>query len=131
MSGQAVAPNLFQLSGHQVHVNYTTTGIDGKPHFMYQDAQQTKSFSGDEIRAVECDLGMLISVTIHLTVDMGSTSFSVFIPRMQIEQGTTAAIHTDGVTTMHRFSIVPAFNRGQLDSYAVKALDGTAQHVVF
>lgn len=126
-----VTPNMYQLSGHHLHVSFTTTGIDGKPHLTYQDAHQSKSFRGDEIRVVECDLGTLVSVTLRMTVDMGSTSFSLLIPRMQITQGTTAAVHTYCITTLHRFSIAPQLDQGQLDTYTVVNLQGTAQFVVF
>ena len=126
-----VIPNLFQLSGSHLHVTYTTTSIDGKPTLSYQDAHEGKSFRGDEIRTVKCDLGTLVSVTLRITPDAGSTSFSVFIPHMQINAGTTAAVHTECVTTMHRFSIAPQLLRGQLDTYRVVALQGTAQSVDF
>ena len=128
---QTVTPNLYQLSGSHLHITYTTTSIDGKPTLTYQDAHLGKSFRGDEIRTVECDLGMLVSVTLRMTIDSGSTSLSVFIPRMQIEQGAAAAVHTDCVTTVHRFSMVLALNLGQLDTYSVVALHGTAQSVAF
>jgi hypothetical protein len=126
-----VTPNLYQLSGHHLHVTYATTGLDGRPTLTYQDAHQGKSFKGDEIRAVECDLGTLVSVTIRMTIDTGSTSFSVFIPRMRIPQGTSSPVHTEGVTTVHRLTIPPLLSQGQLDNYTITALQGTAQAVEF
>jgi histidinol-phosphate/aromatic aminotransferase/cobyric acid decarboxylase-like protein len=30
---------------NNLHINYSTSGIDGKPHFNYQDAQQNLSLS--------------------------------------------------------------------------------------
>ena len=30
-------PNHYDLSGKRLHVVYSTAGIDGKPHFSYQD----------------------------------------------------------------------------------------------
>ena len=135
MATQTVTPNLFQLTGHaglhHLHITYATSGIDGKPSMTYQDAHEGKTFRGDEIRTVECDLGSLVSVTIRMTVDSGSTSLSVFIPKMRINQGEHAAINTDCVTTVHRFSIAPQLLHGQLDTYSVAALHGTAQFVVF
>jgi hypothetical protein len=126
-------PNLFQLSGrNHLHVTYSTSGIDGQPHLTYQDAHHTLSFRGtDQIRAVECDLGQVVSVTIRMTVDAGSTTFSFFMPRMNLPGHESTPIHTEGVTTVHRFSTVPAFNQGQLDTYNVVSLKGTAQFVVF
>jgi hypothetical protein len=128
---QIVTPDLFQLTGSHIHITYTTSSIDGTPTMTYQDPYQGMSFSDDEIRTVECDLGTLVSVTLRMTVDTGSTSLSVFIPRVRIEQGTITAIHTECVTTVHRFSVIPSFQLGQLDTYSVVPLHGTAQYVVF
>lgn len=131
MATPFVSPNLYQLSGNNLHVTYSTSGIDGKAHFHYQHAQQNLNFIGDEIRTVECDLGTVVSVTIQLTVDSGSTSFSVLIPRVNLTPGESAHIRTEGITTIHKFSIVPALNRGQLDLYTVAVLRGTASQVAF
>jgi len=126
-----VTPNSYQLSGPHLHVSYTTTSISGKPTMTYQDAHEGRSFIGDEIRTVECDLGTLVSVTLRLTPDAGATSFSLVIPHMRITQGTTGAVQTEGITTMHRFAFAPQLLHGQLDSYKVVALHGTAQSAVF
>lgn len=128
---QIVTPNLFQLTGSHLHITYSATSISGAPTLTYQDPHQGMSFHGDQIRTVECDLGLLVSVTLRMTVDSGSTSLSVFVPRMRIEQGTIAAVHTDCVTTVHRFSVIPSFNLGQLDTYTIVQLHGTAQFAVF
>lgn len=128
---QTVTPNLYHLSGHHLHVTYATSGIDGKPSLSYQDTHQSKSFRGDEIRVVECDLGVLVSVTLRMTVDVGSTSLSLFVPRMRIHQGTTAAVHTECVTTIHSMPFAPQAALGQIDTYHVVAVHGTAQHVFF
>ena len=131
MATPFISPNLYQLSGTNLHVSYSTSGIDGKPHFSYQDAQHNLSFIGNDIRAVECDLGTVVSVTIQRTIDSGSTSFSVLIPRVNLAAGESVRIRTKGIVTIHRFSIVPALNHGQLDLYTVTTLRGTASHVDF
>ena len=127
---QLVTPDLYQLTGSHIHITYTTSSITGTPTMTYQDPYQGMSFSDDEIRTVECDLGTVVSVTLRMTVDTGSTSLSVLIPRVRIAQGAIAAIHTECVTTMHRFSVVPN-SMGQLDAYRVVPLHGTAQFAVF
>ena len=68
VSQAAQTPNLYQLSGKHLNITYSTTGIDGKPHFSYQDLQQTLSFTGDQIRGVVTEIGTLVSVTIRMTV---------------------------------------------------------------
>ena len=49
MAGNAV-PNLFQLSARHLHVVFSTTGIDGKPHLSYDDGITGTSSFGDQIR---------------------------------------------------------------------------------
>jgi hypothetical protein len=126
---QFAEPNQYVLSGKHIHVSYTTTSIDGKPHFSYQDTHQTLNFSGDEIRRVETEIGAIVSVTIRLTVDSGGTTFSLLIPRVNIPGEQSVPIQTDGITTVHKFSLVPMV--GQRDFYRVSRLSGTATRVFF
>jgi hypothetical protein len=122
--------NLFHLDGHNVHVEYATTGIAGQPSLTYHDPNKSLSFSGDQIESVSTEAGTVVSVITRRTVDTGSTSFSVIIPRTNIEPaGSTLSIRTVGITAIHRFSIVPTFSRGQLDSYTTISLHGSAQTV--
>jgi hypothetical protein len=77
-TAQTVTPNLYHVSGHH--------------HDAYQDSHPSKSFRGDKIRAVECDLGTLVSVTLRSTPDVGSTSLSLFVPRTRIKHKITLAV---------------------------------------
>ncbi|HEU4728452.1 MAG TPA: hypothetical protein VFT22_11195 [Kofleriaceae bacterium] len=127
-----MTPNLFHLSGPHLHVSYSPSSFDGKPSMTYQDDHETRSFRGDEIRTVECDLGTLVSVTLHAMPDVGSTSVSLFIPRMRISPRSSAQVTTDCVTTQHNTPFaLPENTQGQLDTYTVTNLHGTAQAVVF
>ena len=124
-------PNHFTLSGGHHHITYSMSGIDGKPHFSYKDSKRTLSFSGDQITTVDTPLGKVVSVSIVRTIDTGSTSFSIFIPRVNLSGTAPAQLTTYGITTIHRFSIVPAMNKGQLDTYSHVDLTGTGSFVVF
>jgi hypothetical protein len=128
---QPNAPNLFELQGSKLHVMYATTSIEGKPHLSYQDAHQTLSFRGDEIRAVATEIGTLVTVFLVRSVDTGSTTFSLLIPSVGLDATNSARIRTEGITTIHRFSVIPAFKNGQRDNYTVTGLSGTARFVVF
>jgi hypothetical protein len=123
-------PNLFELSGDGIQVTYSTTGFDGKPHFGYHDAHTTKSFTGNEIRTVKTEIGTFVTVTLNLTVDFGSTSFSVMIPDVNLRFSDSVNIDTFGVTTLHRFSIIGPPN-GQIEVYTRHSLHGTASLVPF
>lgn len=123
------SPTLYQRQGSHLHVTYATTGVDGKPHVTYQDASRTLSFVGDEVRTLSSEIGDLVSVSIHRTVDTGSTSFTLLVPHVNLGQATSAPIKTERITTIHRFSVVSARNQGQTELYSVVALTGTASPV--
>ena len=53
------------------------------------------------------------------------------MPTVHLNSTNHASIHTEGITTIHRFSILPAFNQGQTELYTVTPLTGTASFVVF
>jgi hypothetical protein len=116
--------NRYDLSGKHLHITYLPHGTAGKPQFSYQDLQQTLSFSGDEIRSAETEIGMLVSVTLRMTVDTGGTTFSVLLPHVDVPAEQSSPIQTFGITTLHKFSILPV--SGQHDFYTVTRLHGSA-----
>jgi hypothetical protein len=120
-------PTQYDLSGGGIQVSYATTSIGGKPLFSYHDAFQFKSFSGDQITTLETDIGTLVTVVVHLTVDRGSTTFSLLLPRVNLPPSNTLNITAEGITTLQRFS-VPA-PQGQTQFYTVHSLQGTATFV--
>jgi hypothetical protein len=124
-------PDLYQLHGDQLHITYSTTSLDGKPRFDYQDATQSHSFAGDQVRTVTTEIGMLVTVTVCRTIDRGSTTFTLLVPTVNLGSSLQAPIDTQGITTIHRFSTVPAFNQGQIELYRVTRLTGTASFVNF
>ncbi len=127
------APDHYELSGGGISITYLPVGAGGLAHFQYQDGQRTLNFTGDQIRKVEVpDLGTVVSVTLTITVDSGSTTFSVLIPQTTLQNttGSSAHIRTEGITTVHRFSLVPAFNIGQDEIYTVTRLRGSASNVI-
>ena len=135
-----VAPNLWSLSGGGIHVPFWTFTLgpirqgDEPPHLTYHDSHRTLSFHGDEIRSVDVrDLGTVVSVTIVLTVDTGSTTFTLLLPRVNIaSQGplTSVPVSTEGITTVHAGPFGPPFGHAQEEFYTVTPLTGTAAFVV-
>ena len=137
-----VQPNHFELSGAylygsgSIHVSYTTHSgpatpefPKGPPRFSYQDASQLRAFSGREIQIVDTEAAQIVSVVLHLTVDSGSTTFSLLVPRVNLPAGQPTHISTDGITAIHRFAIAPGLLQGQLDHYSVTRLTGTASNI--
>jgi hypothetical protein len=127
-----VQPNLYVLSGGGIHVTYSTSGFNGQPHLTYSSAFVSKTFTGNEITTTASPIGTLVTVTIQLTVDAGSTTFTLLVPVVNLNTNTDIVqITTEGVTTHHRFSIFPPALHGQIETYAVTQLTGNAEHVVF
>lgn len=141
MASQAAAPHLltfaspdhYALAGGGISIVYLPTGAGGQAHLEYQDSQRTLNFTGDQIRTVHVpDLGTVVSVTLMLTIDAGSTTFSFLLPDVSLRNqlGASAFIRTEGITTVHRFSIIQQFNLGQHEHYTVTPLTGTASLVI-
>jgi hypothetical protein len=66
----------------------------------------------------------LVSVTVHLTIDSGSTTFTVLLPAVVLDSThPVEPVHTDGVTTLHRL-LPPVL--GQKEFYTVTPLTGSA-----
>lgn len=130
--GKPSTPNLYQLKSSQLRVKFSTTSKDGQPYFSYEDGSRSLSFKGNQIRQVKSDMGTLVTVTVHMTVDSGSTTFTLLVPEVNLaEQNSPAQIHTIGITTVHRFSVVPAVNHGQTERYTTSEFSGTGSLVFF
>jgi hypothetical protein len=125
-------PNLYLLHGAGIQVTYSTGGFGSRLNLTYQDANGSQSFSDNQINVTQTPIGSLVTVAIRRSVDAGSTSFSVLIPTVNLTgPGQAAPVSTEGMTTIHRFSVIPTFDQGQTELYQVTPLTGTANQVVF
>jgi len=122
--------NVFNFNSPHIHIAYATGALGSKAGLTYQDAHQTLQFNDQEIRKVSTDLGEEVTVTIHMTVDVGSTTFTLIIPKVALELNQHVHVETIGITALHRFPLVP-IKHGQLDSYSVVKLQGTASSQTF
>lgn len=120
--------NVIQGGQFSLYIIYSPSGLGGEPFFQYHDPSQSLSFTGNQIQTTESPLGNLVTVTTRMTVDAGSTTFTLFVPTVNLV-GQSLSITTFGVTTTHRGGILP--NLGQTELYSVTELLGTAESVVF
>jgi len=128
MSG-FVQPTVWNLSNTAtgLQVSYSVAG----PQLHYHQGSVIQDFTGKDIRVAEVpDLGTLVSVTTHMTIDSGSTTFTLLLPRLNLPAPpalpAAVPVTTDGITTLHRFSTVLALQHGQQEFYTVTPLQGTA-----
>ncbi len=131
MSTQQEQPNHFELAGHGTEIVYDTSSISGRPQLNYTSGTSQQSFSGDEIRSLESELGTLVTVTIRKTVDTGSTTLTLLIPHVNLVNN-ESHIKTEAIiTTHHFFAANPSLVKGQLETYQTISLHGKASLVDF
>ena len=127
------SPNQYHLNGGGVSVSYYPDGFGppiegrGSLRLVYQDVHQSKSFYDNDVRTVTVpDLGTVVSVTLVMTVDTGSTTFSLLVPDVDLPEGQSSVfIDTEGITTVHRI-FVALIGHPQSETYSVTELCGTA-----
>lgn len=120
-------PTNWSLAGSGIFVRYSVAG----PHMHFQHGTVIRDFSGSQITVNEVPaLGELVSVTLAIVPDSGSTTFTLFLPRVNLPnppaQPVAVPVTTEGVTTNYHTSIAPQTLHGQLDFYTVTTLRGTA-----
>lgn len=131
-TAQTAAPNQYHLHGGGIQVSYFPGGAGpittrGPLVLTYQDEHRSLPFYRDEVRTVEvADLGTIVSVTLVMPVDVGSTTFSLLVPHVQLPNGEESVdIRTEGITTIHR-AFVALIGHPQAETYRVRRLTGTA-----
>lgn len=122
-------PGVFILRGGDLHIIFAPSISYGQPHLEYRDSSRTLTFSGNQIRTLNTEIGTMVSVTIQLIADVGDTSFTLIVPRVNL-QSPEIQIHTFGVTTHHRTPFILIPNQGQTETYKVTELQGVVQAAV-
>ena len=103
-----IQPNRFVLHSNDgtTKVDYETASFIGQPTLnLTQGPSQTvpiRHFAGAQIRLRNTEIGTIVSVTTQVTVDVGSTSFSILIPAITL---TAISDHktfaTEAIVTSH------------------------------
>lgn len=127
-----IQPNRFvmQSSDGKTKVDYETTSFIGQPILnLTQGPGPIRHFSGSQVRRVDTEIGTLVTVTTHLTIDTGSTSFSVLIPAITLTSASDQkAFTTDAIITSHTGpNSIPS--AGVHETYQFTQLKGEANFV--
>jgi hypothetical protein len=101
-----IKPNRYvlQSSDGNTKVDYETSSFIGQPvlNLTQGPGGPIRHFTGSQIRTRNTEIGSLVTVTTQLTVDTGSTSFSVLIPAISL---TATSDHktfaTEAIVTSH------------------------------
>lgn len=131
-----IQPNRFVLwsSDGKTKVDYETSSFIGQPTLnLTQGPSPTvliRHFAGSQIRIRNTEIGTLVSVTTQVSVDTGSTSFSILIPAITL---TSVSEHktflTEAIVTSHSGpNSVPS--TGVHETYQFIPLTGEASFVL-
>lgn len=125
-------PNLFTLHGRRgLQVTLSTSSLGGKPQLSYHDHTEALQFEGDEVTFEDTVPGRLASVVLASTVDLGSTTFTLLIPQVNLVGGAGShVVRTVGLIAVHRTAI-GGLGHGQLTSVETVRLRGNADQVQF
>src|SRR5262245_4512266 len=123
--------NLFELSGKEIQVTYSSSSFAGPPLFSYRDGSINRQFSGAEIRSVRTEIGELLTVTLEQIPDLRTVTFTLILPVVTVVPASVGTrIHVPGLTTTTHTTIAgPPL--GQQQTYSPVSLKGTAQAVAF
>jgi|SRR5579872_4004783 len=131
-----IQPNRFvlQSSDGKTKVDYETSNFIGQATLnLAQGPSPTvpiRHFAGSQIRTRNTEIGTLVSVTTQVTIDTGSTSFSILIPAISL---TSISEHktfaTEAIVTSHTGpNSVPS--TGVHETYQFIPLSGEATFVL-
>jgi hypothetical protein len=130
-----IQPNRFvmQSSDATTKVDYETSSFIGQPTLNLTQGPgmpPIRHFAGSQIRRVHTEVGTLVSVTTQVSVDTGSTSFSVLIPSITLAAPADhITFTTEAIITSHTGpNSVPA--TGVHETYKFIQLQGEASFVV-
>jgi hypothetical protein len=122
--------NSFELTGKSIHVSYSSSSFAGQPMLSYRDNRISRSFSGNEIRSVDTELGRLITVTLDSIADGDTVTFSLALPVVTVRSGPGIFIKVPGITVTNP-STIAGPPPGPQKLYAIVNMRGTAQAVNF
>jgi len=128
-----IQPNRFVMQSNdgKTQVDYERTSFFGQPALnLTQGPGPIRHFSGSQIRTINTEIGLLVTVTTQITIDTGSTSFSVLIPAITLTATSDQkAFSTEAIVTSHSGpNSVPS--TGVHETYQFIPLKGEASFVL-
>lgn len=129
----SLQPNryLLQSKDGKTKVDYETSSFGGPPvlNLTLPPGHPIVHFSGSQIRVLNTEVGSLVTVTTRLTIDAGSTSFSVLVPAISLTNlADHKAFSTDAILTTHSGPLSTPF-AGVHETYQFVPLSGEARFI--
>jgi hypothetical protein len=120
--------NKFTLHGEGVEISYTAGITPGLVALMYKDGSVTKNFKSNEISTDTSVIDQIVTIVLERTIDFGATTFSFFLPDLNVPQGESVNFKSLGIRKeVHGPVVNPAL---QKVSWHAVHLHGVAQTVI-
>ncbi|MBR8840080.1 MAG: hypothetical protein DSM106950_40330 [Stigonema ocellatum SAG 48.90 = DSM 106950] len=127
-------PNLFELSGLDTTINYSTTSFIGSPQLTYKTLNLSRQFTGEEINTLDTNIGKLVTVLVEPDADTGKeVRLTLLLPTINLPSSLKNPIKTEAILTTKRTPVRGGspILEGQLETYQTLRLTGTASKVDF
>lgn len=125
--------NLFSLHNTSLKISYSASSLDGKPQLSYKKGATTLHFRGSQIRVKQTEIGTLLTVTLKSVPDLRTITFSLLMPLVNVpDNDPTVSVNIKAIETTSKTTIAgPNGVKGQVQTYKLYSLKGTAQSVLF
>jgi hypothetical protein len=97
-----------------------------KPSLTTRTRRGGRTFTGNQINSERSPLGTLVTAFLLQTVDMGSTTLTLVVPGVNLQNTTEQPIETFAVVTTNLFGILEMHKPRQTLVYHVYPLRGMA-----
>ncbi len=124
MTQQNDLATMFILSGEDIKISYYINE-DNSSSLDYQDTKQSLSFSPEQVRQEQSEIGHLITVSLKTSVDAGATTFTLVQPDVKLGGQTEQPLETFAIITQS-FGTSPRV--GTQRTYRVVQLKGSGQY---
>ncbi len=123
-----VQPTQYVMSGKNLEISYQTGDLNAEPVFKYSRSGRDFSFSGDQIRVTQTEIGQLVTVTLRQVPDLKTVTLTLLLPAINLISD-TALFETFVIYTTHKTTIQgPDVLDGQIQSYSTQRVRGKASH---
>jgi hypothetical protein len=128
-----VDANVFELKHGKTHITFQEEGLSGKPRLEVRTGEETRTFTGDQIRQESTALGRLLTVD-RVLVDIIVDWFTVVLPEVRVESGKTETFSTLVIYVRHPGLtgplVIGGTGPGADKTYEAQTYRGTASHFI-